>query len=599
VTADDRTGVVRVLAAFARAHPLASAGTFAALLIGAVAEGVGLSALVPLLAVAVEGASTSEATSSASGSMVMAVLAALGMTGNPVALLLLIVAAVAVKSGFLLLANRQAGVTVAQVSTDLRLALIRALLSARWEHYVGQPIGAIANAVATEVSRASQAYLHAISAAALLVQACVYIVVAMLLSWQAAVVALIAGLAFFYAMHRFVRTARRAGAQQTKLLRSLVYRFADFMQSVKPLKTMAREDSAASLLEAETLKLNRALRREVFSKEALRAFHDSAIMLLSVVGLFLALVHWRLPLPTVMVLVVALSRTLAELGRVQRQYQQLMACESAYWSVRRVLRDAERAREAPLGNVVPRLEHGLRVERVSFAYERGWVLRDVRLEIPAGQLTTLVGPTGAGKTTLVDLITALLRPQEGEIFVDDVPLGEVDRRRWRRLIGYVPQETLLLHDTILRNVTLGDPELSERDAEEALRAAGAWEFVESLPEGMQTLVGERGTRLSGGQRQRLAIARALIHRPRLLILDEATSALDADSEAGICGVLRSLRGTLTILAISHRPALVRAADRVYRVQEGTIAHAEDAESCDVTRSAPRYAQETGKREPNS
>jgi ATP-binding cassette subfamily C protein len=596
VTGDDRTGVVRLLGAFVRAHPLASAGTFAALLIGAVAEGIGLSALVPLLAVAVEGAS--EATPGASRGPVMTVLAALGMTGNPVALLLLIVAAIAVKNGFLLLASRQAGFTVAHVATDLRLSLIRALLSARWEHYVGQPVGAIANAVATEVSRASQAYLHAISAAALLMQACVYIAVALLVSWRAAVVALIAGLAFFYAMHWLVRTARRAGAQQTRLLRSLVARLADLLQSVKPLKAMAREDSAAALLEAETLELNLALRREILSKEALRAFQDSAIMLLCVVGLFLALVYWRVPLPTVMVLVVVLSRTLVELGKVQRQYQQVRTCESAYWSVRRVLRDAERAREAPLGGVAPHLVHGLRIERVSFAYQQGWVLRDVRLQIPAGQVTTLVGPTGAGKTTLVDLITALLRPQEGEIFVDDVPLAEIDRRSWRRMIGYVPQETLLLHDTILRNVTLGDPDLSEGDAEQALRAAGAWEFIEGLPERMQTVVGERGTRLSGGQRQRLAIARALVRRPRLLVLDEATSALDAGSEADICRVLRSLRGSLTILAISHRPALVGAADRVYRVQEGTIARVEEAHAGDVSRSAPRYAPKTGEREPN-
>jgi ATP-binding cassette, subfamily C, bacterial len=362
---------------------------------------------------------------------------------------------------------------------------------------------------------------------------------------------------------------------------------------------MAREESAASLLEIETLQLNRALRREIFSKEALRTFHESAIMLLSVVGLFLALVQWRLPLATVMVLVVALSRTLAELGKVQRQYQQMRACEAAYWSVHRFLRDAERAREAPLGTMVPPLERGIRVEHVSFAYQRGWVLRDVSLDIPAGQLTTLVGSTGAGKTTLVDLITALLRPQAGEVFVDDVPLAAIDRRRWRRMIGYVPQETLLLHDTVMANVTLGDPDLSERDAEAALRAAGAWDFVERLPERMQTLVGERGAGLSGGQRQRLAIARALVRRPRLLILDEATSALDAGSEAEICRVLRGLRGALTILAISHRSALVEAADLVYRIEEGTSARIPHVDSGDPSGPAPRHVEKTGRRERNS
>jgi ATP-binding cassette subfamily C protein len=136
------------------------------------------------------------------------------------------------------------------------------------------------------------------------------------------------------------------------------------------------------------------------------------------------------------------------------------------------------------------------------------------------------------------------------------------------MIGYVPQETLLLHDSVLHNVSLGDPEVSEDDAIQALRAAGAWEFVERLPLGIHSTVGERGGKLSGGQRQRIMIARALVHKPRLLILDEATSALDPANEAAIGQTIRHLRGGLTILAISHQTALVEAADRVYRLEKG-------------------------------
>tara|TARA_B110000881_G_C18370878_1_gene411146 strand:- start:193 stop:648 length:456 start_codon:yes stop_codon:yes gene_type:complete len=137
------------------------------------------------------------------------------------------------------------------------------------------------------------------------------------------------------------------------------------------------------------------------------------------------------------------------------------------------------------------------------------------------------------------------------------------------MIGYVPQDTILLHDSILHNVTLGDPKLSISDAEQALRAADAWEFVSGLPEGLSTMVGERGGKLSGGQRQRIVIARALVNRPRLLILDEATSALDRESEDAICKTLGGLKGQLTILAISHNRAMVQAADYVYRMTDGT------------------------------
>jgi len=164
----------------------------------------------------------------------------------------------------------------------------------------------------------------------------------------------------------------------------------------------------------------------------------------------------------------------------------------------------------------------------------------------------------------------------------DLPLEQVEIKSWRGMIGYVPQETLLLHDTVLINVTLGDPELSEEDAEYALRAAGAWEFVTAMPQGMYSTVGERGDMLSGGQRQRIAIARAIVHKPKLLILDEPTSALDRDSEAAICETLQQLSGEYTILAISHQTALMEAADRAYRMQNGNAVFVEDVS----TASAP-------------
>jgi ATP-binding cassette, subfamily C, bacterial len=151
-----------------------------------------------------------------------------------------------------------------------------------------------------------------------------------------------------------------------------------------------------------------------------------------------------------------------------------------------------------------------------------------------------------------------------------VPLTEIDPATWRRTIGYVPQEMLVFNDTIMRNVTLGDKSISREDVERALRLAGAWSFVEQKPDGLDQRMGERGGSLSGGQRQRIAIARALVWEPSLLILDEVTTALDPETERAICNTLRQLKGSTTILAISHQPAVREAADIAYAVQNGQL-----------------------------
>ena len=164
----------------------------------------------------------------------------------------------------------------------------------------------------------------------------------------------------------------------------------------------------------------------------------------------------------------------------------------------------------------------------------------------------------------------LAEPKSGDVFIDGIPLREINVWEWRRLIGYVSQETILLHDTILNNILVGVPDLTEADAERALDQAGALIFVNKLPEGMHTIVGERGGLLSGGQRQRVAIARALAHQPKLLLLDEPTSALDTQSEQTICRTLQTLSKTHTIIAVSHQPALANASDRVITLSNSDI-----------------------------
>lgn len=571
---------MQLMISLVRKYPWQSAIMLSALLLAGVAEGIGLSALLPLISIAI-----GEQTGGTAGTFpggtgldqaVTKTLAAVGLSPTLGVLLTVITLAIVLKGVLLLLARKRIGYTVAQVATDLRLSLLRALLVTKWEYYIRQPIGVLTNAMAGETNRTSKAYSCGITMVAILVQLTVYACVALLVSWRATLLALAVGLFIVYILSRLVKKARRAGLRQTELMKSLVTHLTDTLLSIKPLKAMARESRADTLLEKKTNRLNKALQKQVLTNETLKASQEPLLIIFAAMGLYAALTYWHMTLARVMVLTFLLVRVVKQVNKIQEQYQQMAILESAYWSLQNTIQRAEDAREPALGKEVPSLHDAIRLEQVSFAYDQEWVLRDASFDFPSGLLTAIVGPSGIGKTTVVDLLIGLLRPQEGEIFIDDLPLAKVNLKSWRKMIGYVPQETLLLHDSILVNVTLGDPNLNETDAEEALRAAGAWEFVTAMPHGVRSTVGERGSILSGGQRQRIAIARALAHKPKLLILDEPTSALDPDTEAAICETLGQLRRRgITILAISHQPTIMDVADRAYHLRDGKAFLVED------------------------
>ncbi len=219
----------------------------------------------------------------------------------------------------------------------------------------------------------------------------------------------------------------------------------------------------------------------------------------------------------------------------------------------------------------PSLSREIRVDGVTFAYpEAPAALSGITIEVPRGAHVALVGTSGSGKSTLVDLISGLLTPQAGRVLIDGEDLSSCNQQAWRRRIGIVMQDAMLLNDTVARNVAFGDSTPNEERVIECLQLANAWEFVSRFAQGIHEPIAERGARLSGGQRQRLAIARALYHRPALLILDEATSALDSGSEREFQAAIESLEGKLTILSIAHRLNTIRRAHRIYVLRDGHV-----------------------------
>ena len=265
-------------------------------------------------------------------------------------------------------------------------------------------------------------------------------------------------------------------------------------------------------------------------------------------------------------------RILPSLSRVTASLQQLSFGRAMVFSVYDDLVDEPRQRLPQVSAQKIRFE-SLILEDVTFMYEDAPrpALDKLNVTVSRGDYVGIVGASGAGKSTLIDVVLGLLEVSQGQVLLNGISIeNELDQ--WRGIVGYVPQEIYLLDDSIRRNIALDirDAEIDEDSIEMALRAAQLWEFVQSLPKGLDTETGERGVRLSGGQRQRLGIARALYGRPQVLVFDEATSALDSQTEAEVIDAIEQLRGDRTVIVVAHRLTTVRRCDRLYLLESGRV-----------------------------
>ena len=276
-------------------------------------------------------------------------------------------------------------------------------------------------------------------------------------------------------------------------------------------------------------------------------------------------------LETLLVLAVIFMRTIGIVGKFQKEWQSIAGIEYRYKFIDKTIKKAKKYAEYKGGSNNISFNKNIELKNVSFSYDsEKTIFKDTSLNIPKGKFVCLIGPSGIGKTTLIDILVGLLHVKEGSVCIDGIDIKDIDIPFWRNQIGYVPQDVFLFHDTLYKNVMLDDPNVSRKDTLEALKKAGMMDFVNSVQEGMDIIVGERGTRLSGGQRQRISIARALVRQPKLLILDEATSSLDERTEAEIAETVSKLKGNITILAITHRPALKKYADMIYTIDNNNV-----------------------------
>jgi ABC-type multidrug transport system fused ATPase/permease subunit len=276
-------------------------------------------------------------------------------------------------------------------------------------------------------------------------------------------------------------------------------------------------------------------------------------------------------IPTVGLFAVTSFKVLPSINKLVSSKQTLKVSRSTIETIHRDL-DLPISSNLPNQNVSFEFENVV-VDQLDFKYEQSenLVLSSVNLRIQTGEAVGFVGQSGSGKSTLIDIMLGLLEPQKGSVLINGQTIEKL-KQSWQKAIGYIPQTIFLMDDSLRRNIAIGiaDTEIDEVAIHEALKSAQLEDFVASLPEGLDTVVGERGVRLSGGQRQRIGIARALYHRPSVLVLDEATSSLDTETEHGVMQAVQALQGDKTVIIVAHRLSTVEYCDRLYRLDAGRI-----------------------------
>lgn len=597
-----------------------------------VMETFGLLLLIPLIEAA--GFAGAEA---APGAAARAISGLVGSLGAPLTLPLalgLFVALVVVRA----LTGWQREVLLARTRLGfvdrLREDLHRAVARARWEAIGGRREADLRHVLTGEVRRIGLAVGNLLRIVVAAVVAAIPLGAAFFLSPGTSGLILVSGVALLVVTWPLLRRSGTLGQGITDANREIFNQVQDFFGGLKEAKSQAAEEVHGARFGAAV----RALRERWLASAATGALALAALQVGAAVALaaivWFALVARNLPPSELAVVILLSARTVTALGTLQQRAHDLANTLPAVAHARETLAGLEGLAEdsaavgaagppAPAGGPPARRDEGplalrrsLTLREVSFRYpaSRGaegppppgavstrasrrqparWpgpALRGVNLTLEPGEFTALSGPSGAGKSTLADLLLGLLRPSNGEILVDGAPLDHSNLRRWRASCAVVPEVPYLFHDTVRANLAWPGRDLDPDRLRAALEAAAAAEFVARLPQGLDTVVGERGGRLSGGERQRIALARALLREPTLLVLDEATGALDAATESRVVESLRSPASGMTIFAVTHRRPLLDGARRVLRLEAGRITADSRAGSGESPAAAPSDAR---------
>jgi subfamily B ATP-binding cassette protein MsbA len=547
---------------------------FALTLIAALSEGFGILMLLPLLQGLDSGAAEQVP---GIGQLFSDLLAYLGWGVGSVPVLFVITIAFIVKGGLTFGALGYNAYLRAQLLRELKGRLFDDYSRMSHWYYTQRDTGHFINVINEQITQTLNAFKSLVQLGSQLVTTGVYLALAFAVAWRFGLMALVLGvglLLLFRWLNVYVRVLSRKTVAESGHLAKLLIQF------LHAFKYLTATGQARHLRTTVTASIGRytdyEMRRGIVESFTL-AVREPVLVVILMLLVVVQLLLLNQPLAPILVSILLFYRGLNAILGIQAYWLATLSQIGSLELVRDEFAAQHQHCEPDGFQAVPPLSRGITFRHVYFRYDPALpdVISDISLEIPVRTSVALVGESGAGKSTIVDLITLMLKPNLGQVLIDGVPADEVQLASWRSQIGYVSQETVVFDDSIANNICMweGNPQqdlgLLER-IQDAARQAHVAHFIDTLPGGYQTLVGDRGVRLSGGQRQRLFIARELFRKPNLLILDEATSALDSESERYIQQSIDDLKGRITVVIIAHRLSTIRNVDYIYVFDQGHV-----------------------------
>ena len=535
-------------------------------------EGISLLMLVPLLQLV--GLEVQHGTLGSIATFISSLFSAMGIIPSLVIVLGIYILIVVIHSLVKRWENSVSLTLQHEFVVRLRQRLYRAIANTNWLFFVRQRLSDFTHALTIEMERVGAATYYLLNLLATVIVTIAYILFALKLSVLITGLVFVCGGVWLLLLKGRTRVAHETGEGLSEAMGGMYNAVTEHLAGMKIAKSYGAKERHAEIFGKLTDQVRDQYTHAVRNQAEVNYwFNIGSVITLSVI-LYVSIQILSIPTAEVLLLLFLFARIMPKFSNIQQSFQTFINMLPSFDRVMEVQRRCEVEVEPKADRVEKfQFQHGIRFEQVSFSYDdegKSPVVMNLDLKIKAGETTAIVGPSGAGKSTIVDLMMGLIVPDQGRLLVDEVELDALRIRAWRDQIGYVPQDTFLFHDTLKNNLLWAKPDATKEEINLSLRLAAAEEFVSGFPRGLDTILGDRGILVSGGERQRIALARALLRKPSLLILDEATSSLDSENEKRIQNAIEKLHGQMTILLISHRLSTIRGADMIHVIEEGRL-----------------------------